>query len=200
VTLSRAIGRVETTILSLSARHHTRAAVTRGRALRPAAGRPFRCLGMEKRVSFLLSPASGELTGALVRLAPASVRVADASVRVDRASARASRASARRVGASVHASRASVRVDHASVRTSRASVRRVGPSVRVAGASEPVAGASISDWKEVGNLNEGSTLKVGAPDRTRTCSLRLRRPSLYPIELRARRGRVSDCPPSRGLR
>jgi hypothetical protein len=28
--------------------------------------------------------------------------------------------------------------------------------------------------------------KVGAPDRTRTCSLRLRRPSLYPIELRAR--------------
>src|SRR5262249_4059968 len=27
--------------------------------------------------------------------------------------------------------------------------------------------------------------RAGAPDRTRTCSLRLRRPTLYPIELRA---------------
>ena len=27
---------------------------------------------------------------------------------------------------------------------------------------------------------------VGAPDRSRTCSLRLRRPTLYPVELRAR--------------
>ncbi len=26
---------------------------------------------------------------------------------------------------------------------------------------------------------------IGAPDRTRTCNLRLRRPLLYPVELRA---------------
>ena len=32
-----------------------------------------------------------------------------------------------------------------------------------------------------------SNTKTGAPDRTRTCNLRLRRPLLYPVELRAQK-------------
>ena len=32
-----------------------------------------------------------------------------------------------------------------------------------------------------------SKTKTGAPDRTRTCNLRLRRPLLYPVELRAQK-------------
>jgi hypothetical protein len=45
----------------------------------------------------------------------------------------------------------------------------------------------------------GSSMRVlcalecsGAPDRIRTCGLRLRRPTLYPAELRARRRAVPD--------
>ena len=38
-----------------------------------------------------------------------------------------------------------------------------------------------------------STCRYGAPGRTRTCNLRLRRPLLYPVELRARRSSLTEC-------
>ncbi len=41
------------------------------------------------------------------------------------------------------------------------------------------------------NISE-SHVRTGAPDRNRTCNLRFRRPSLYPVELRARN---DDCIP-----
>ena len=41
------------------------------------------------------------------------------------------------------------------------------------------------------NISE-SHVRTGAPDRDRTCNLRFRRPSLYPVELRAHN---DDCIP-----
>ena len=42
-----------------------------------------------------------------------------------------------------------------------------------------------------------SILEIGAPGRIRTCDLRLRKPSLYPTELRAR-GKGANHSPARG--
>src|SRR5438105_6729456 len=43
-------------------------------------------------------------------------------------------------------------------------------------------------------LTEMVAKKRNIPDRSRTCNLRLRRPTLYPIELRGQGARLSTCP------
>src|SRR6516164_5437726 len=73
--------------------------------------------------------------------------------------------------------------------TDREDFRLAEPAKR----SSQHAGRSSSAKASEDNLREGSRAKGGAPDRTRTCSLRLRRPSLYPIELRARRIAIMQC-------
>src|SRR5579862_5925237 len=45
-------------------------------------------------------------------------------------------------------------------------------------------------WLIGRNRNWNWEAEIGAPDRIRTCGLRLRRPSLYPAELRAHTGSI----------
>src|SRR5438445_4105843 len=47
-------------------------------------------------------------------------------------------------------------------------------------------------WRRL--TGNGGPKRRDIPDRSRTCNLRLRRPTLYPIELRGQKGEPSTCP------
>jgi hypothetical protein len=70
--------------------------------------------------------------------------------------------------------------------------RRCCAAFSVVGAAFERSGLRMRMWLAVSEYSMAGESN-GAPDRTRTCSLRLRRPSLYPIELRARSLRSANC-------
>ena len=77
------------------------------------------------------------------------------------------------------------------IRAQARSYRSCPKLVRPAGLEIAVAARRFFRLRRVSKLprfeSAGLSAKIGAPGRTRTCNIRLRRPVLYPVELRAQR-------------